>query len=64
MKPEYELAKKRPGTSQLARVRAARAIIESRDGSEAMALRGFLTILHPEISEERRERMVRLAREQ
>jgi hypothetical protein len=49
-KPEFALAKKLPGTSQMERVRAARAILHSRAGSEALAFQGFMAIFHPEVS--------------
>ena len=52
MKPEFELAKKLPGESQLERVRAARAMIHSSAGNEAMAFRGFMDIFHPEVPKE------------
>lgn len=50
MKPEYELAKRLPGYSQLDRVRAARSILHSTRGSETMALRAFMDIFHPDVS--------------
>jgi hypothetical protein len=49
-KPEFELAKKIPGPSQMERVRAARAILNGRQGSEALAFQGFMAIFHPEVS--------------
>ncbi len=49
-KPEFTLARKLPGTSQMDRVRAARAILHSRSGSEALAFQGFMAIFHPEVS--------------
>lgn len=45
-KPEFELAKRLPGASQIERVRAARAMIHSRRGSESMALFAFMDIFH------------------
>lgn len=56
---ERELAKRLPGPSQIERVRAARAIIHSRSGSEAMALRGFMAIFHPKTPEHVVSDMVR-----
>lgn len=56
MKPEFELAKKLPGPSQIERVRAARCILNARGpigGSEQSALRAFMDIFHPEVSQDR-----------
>lgn len=54
LKPEFELAKKLPGYSQMDRVRAARAYLNqagSRDpGRQAdMELHAFMALFHPEI---------------
>lgn len=48
MKPEFEIAKRLPGQSQMERVRAAREIINGR-GSEIFALQGFMALFHPEV---------------
>lgn len=64
MKPEFELAKKLPGTSQIERVRAARAMLHSTAGSETMALRAFMSIFHPECPQERVSELVRDLKEQ
>lgn len=63
MKPEFELAKKLPGRSQMERVRAARAIINGRRGSEALALEGFMAIFHPEFPAAKMRDMVREVRD-
>lgn len=63
MKPEFKLAKKLPGVSQLERVRAARAILHSRAGTEALALQGFMAIFHPDYPEEKVREIVRDVRE-
>lgn len=52
-KPEFELAKRLPGHSQLERVRAARAFLHSTMGTETRALRAFMDIFHPEVSQDR-----------
>lgn len=55
-KPEFELAKRLPGPSQMERVRAARAILNASGpigGSECSALRAFMDIFHPEVSQDR-----------
>lgn len=65
MKPEYTLAKKLPGASQMERVRAARSILQ--DGtrqSETMALRAFMDIFHPETSQDRVRELVNDLKEQ
>ena len=62
MKPEYELAKKLEGPSQMARVRAARAIIESARGqrqADNLALRGFMAIFHPDYPEDKLRELAR-----
>lgn len=59
MKPEFELAKKLKGPSQMERVRAARALINGRHGdSEALALEGFLAIFHPEMKADKVRELV------
>jgi len=58
MRPEFELARKLRGPSQLERVRAARAIIHSRRDSEAMALTAFMEIFHPDYSEDKKRELV------
>lgn len=58
MKPEFELARKLKGPSQIERVRAARAILNGRRGSEALALEAFMAIFHPEFSAEKTREMV------
>ena len=51
-RPDFELAKKLLGPSQMTRVRAAREIIHSyRGNAEALALFGFMAIFHPEVPE-------------
>lgn len=52
-KPEFELAKRLPGRSQLERVRAARSFLHSTMGTETRALRAFMDIFHPEVSQDR-----------
>lgn len=64
MRPEFELAKKLPGTSQIERVRAARAMLQSNAGTETMALRAFMDIFHPGCPEKRVDEMVRDLKEQ
>lgn len=51
LKPEFELAKRLKGPSQMDRVHAARAMLHSTMGSETMALRAFMDIFHPEEGE-------------
>lgn len=64
-KPEFELAKRFKGPSQMERVRAARALINGRHSdSEALALRGFLAIFHPEMSDDKVRELVRDVRDQ
>lgn len=58
-KKEVALARGIKGPSQIERVRAARAIINSRSGSEAMALHAFMTIFHPEVPIEKVKDMAR-----
>lgn len=52
MKPEFELAKKIKGPSQLERVKAARAFINGcrapQERIEDMELHAFMAIFHPE----------------
>ena len=59
MKPEFELAKKLKGPSQMERVKAARCLISgvhSQERIEDMELHAFMAIFHPEFpSEEVRE---------
>lgn len=52
-KPEFELAKRLPGHSQLERVRTARAFLHSTMGTETRALRAFMDIFHSEVSQDR-----------
>ena len=62
MKPEFELAKKLKGPSQLDRVRAARAIIDAQQNgrqSESLALAGFMAIFHPDFPEDKVRDMCR-----
>lgn len=64
LKPEFELAKRLKGPSQMERVRAARAIINGRGGnSEAFALQGFMAIFHPDFDADRTRQMVNDVRE-
>lgn len=60
MKPEFKLAKSLPGHSQMERVRAARAMLETRLGTRENVLGGFLSIFHPEIP---RDKAIRMARD-
>lgn len=53
-----KLARKLPGHSQLERVRAARCILHSAMGSETRALRAFMDIFHPEVSQDTVREMV------
>lgn len=57
MKPEFELAKKLKGPSQLERVKAARCIINgsraSQERIEDMELWAFMSIFHPEYPPEK-----------
>lgn len=55
IKPEYRLAKKLPGRSQLARVRAARAMIDGVTPRQRrrMELHAFMAIFHPEVTTDR-----------
>lgn len=59
MKTEFELAKELPGRSQMERVKAARAILHSRQGSEALALHAFMAIFHPKFPADKTRDMVR-----
>lgn len=56
MKPEFELAKKLKGPSQMERVIAARAIINgsrsSQEHIEEMEFLAFMSIFHPEYSDQ------------
>lgn len=62
--PEHLLAKKLKGPSQLERVRAARAMLDTkRGGSESMKMAAFLDIFHPDISDEQRLGLMQNARE-
>lgn len=63
IKKEIKLARKLPGKSQLERVRAARAMLHSSHGSEAMALHAFMGIFHPEFPQDKVREMARAARE-
>jgi hypothetical protein len=63
MKPEFKLARSLPGHSQIERVRAARAILNGRSGSEAMALYAFMAIFHPDYPPQKVTRMVNDVRE-
>jgi hypothetical protein len=58
LKPEFELAKRLKGPSQMDRVHAARAMLHSTMGSETMALRAFMDIFHPEVSQDRVRELV------
>lgn len=58
MKPEFKLAKRMKGPSQIERVRAARAILNGTHTSEKLVLSAFIDILHPEISDERKRCIV------
>lgn len=54
LKPEFELAKRLPGRSQMERVIAARAYINQagpRDGDQQadLELHAFMSIFHPEV---------------
>lgn len=57
LKPEFDLARKLKGPSQMERVRAARSILNG-SGSETTALRAFMDIFHPEVSQDRVRDMV------
>lgn len=57
-RPEFALARKLAGPSQLERVRAARAILDGQRSSEALALEAFLAIFHPEMKNARRRELV------
>jgi hypothetical protein len=59
MKPEYKLAKRLPGVSQMERVRAARAMLDTRAGTEATKLHAFMAIFHPTYPEEKVRELVR-----
>lgn len=54
------LARQLPGHSQLERVRAARCILHAHPvgGSETLALRAFMDIFHPEVSQDTVREMV------
>lgn len=57
---EKNLARKLPGPSQMQRVRAARAILQSnRNFSQATEVRAFMAIFHPEYPEEKLRDLVR-----
>lgn len=54
LKPEFELAKKLPGHSQMERVMAARCFINQasrapQDKIEDLELHAFMSIFHPEV---------------
>lgn len=63
MKPEFELAKKLKGPSQIERVKAARTFINNavgnQDRAEDLELHAFMAIFHPEYPVEKVRRMVR-----
>ncbi len=63
MKPEFKLARKLPGYSQMERVRAARAMLHSHAGGEAMALHAFMAIFHPDFPADKTREMVRDVRD-
>lgn len=53
MPPEFKLAKTLPGASQMERVVAARAILNgTRQMGRRAEVRAFLSIFHPEMTEE------------
>lgn len=58
MKPEFKLAKKIKGPSQLERVRAARAMLDGTRGSDGLALEAFMAIFHPDYPADKRRSMV------
>lgn len=63
MKPEFALAKKLKGPSQMERVRAARAMLHSIRGSEGMGLRAFMAIFHPDYPEDKMRELERDVRD-
>lgn len=52
---DFDLAKRLPGTSQMERVKAARAMLDgTRQFSRRTEVAAFLAIFHPELSEKRK----------
>lgn len=63
VKPEYELARRIKGHSQIERVQAARAILHSTIGNEGLALLAFMAIFHPEYPDGKVRELVRDVRD-
>jgi ribosomal protein L19E len=59
------MPKKRGETDQqwMARIRAARAMIEARNGDEVLQLQAFMALFHPEANPELVQGMVRDVRD-